>query len=156
MLAERFSWNSRLRTTDRYSHSRSHILQVKPTASSDPAEYLQSQLLQCRVSFKSFYRTLLRNSLILDMNSKKGSIKDSSANIQTDESITLLKILGSEWAVGDSFQTIAYLELLFVRYKSYDIPYGAVMAALEAVHSMRKNMGWLGAFEVHIKHFNHN
>jgi hypothetical protein len=82
------------------------------------------------------------------MNSKQGAIKDSSANIQTDESITSLKILGSQWAVGDSFQTIAYLELLFQRYKSYEIPYGAIMTALEAVHSMRKNSGWLGAFEV--------
>jgi hypothetical protein len=81
------------------------------------------------------------------MNSKKGSIKDSSANIQTDESIASLRILGRAWAVGDSFQTIAYLELLFERYRGYEVPYGAIMTALEAVHSMRKNSGWLGAFE---------
>ena len=95
------------------------------------------------------YKHLLRNCLALDIRSQREELKNEElTRVQTDESIATLGILGREWAVGEAFRTISLLELFFQKYKFNKIPYNAMMNALESIHSMRKNSGWLGSNEV--------
>ncbi|KAJ3061290.1 hypothetical protein HK102_009166, partial [Quaeritorhiza haematococci] len=124
------------------------------------ASFVQSQLITCKASFKSLYKTLLRNCLMLDMETFASSITPSTIELLSEESKTLLKVYGGRasggaaggvggagWAVGDAFQVIAYLELLFEKYKSYEVPENALMNALETVHSMKRKSGWLSSLE---------
>ena len=111
-------------------------------------EYLQSQLLACKVNFKSLYQILLRNTLILDMNTL-GQISDAVLELLTEESKTLLRVFARIWAIGEAYQVIAYLELLFEKYKKYAVPYSAIMHVLDTVHQMKKRSGWISSVEVY-------
>lgn len=52
------------------------------------------------------------------------------------------------WVVGSAFQCIAYLELLFEKYKKYEVPTGSLLTAYEKLYvNMKKNAGWLGSYD---------
>ncbi|KAI9206279.1 uncharacterized protein BJ171DRAFT_579788 [Polychytrium aggregatum] len=122
------------------------IENITTIVSGDPTLYLQSQLVACKVRYKSLYKILLRNALILDMQTLQANHQITEATIEllTDESRALLTTMGRQWAVGEAFQVIAYLELLFLRYKSYEIPTSALLHAYETLYdSMKRKEAWL-------------
>ena len=114
----------------------------------DKTEYIQSQLISCKVSNKSLYKILLRNCLALDMSASVGSIKDSTQELLSPESKTLLRAFGKQWAVGQAFQIIAYLEILFDKYQKFEVPTSSLMTALEAVHGLKHKTGWISSYDV--------
>ncbi|KAJ3277587.1 hypothetical protein HK104_003178, partial [Borealophlyctis nickersoniae] len=126
---------------------------VQAPSNADPAALLQSQLVNCRVNFKSLYKTLLRSCLVMDNNVLAAQfaphpIPDSTLEILSAESKSLLTVLGRLWAVGDAFRVIAYLGLLFEKYKGYEIPTSSLLNAYETLYNnMRKKQGWLSSYE---------
>lgn len=115
---------------------------------------LQSQLISCRINFQSLYKTLLRSTLTLDKTVLAGQfapepIPDATSEILGAESKALLSVLGRLWAVGDAFRVIAYLGLLFERYKGYEVPTHSLLNAYETLYeNMKKKPGWLNNYEV--------
>ncbi|KAI8843746.1 hypothetical protein BC829DRAFT_363978 [Chytridium lagenaria] len=112
-----------------------------------PIGNIQSHLLSSKISFKALYRTLLRSCLDLDMFAL-GSITEATSELLSSESRTCLRIWARTWLVGDAFQVVAYLELLFMRYQSYRVPVRALLNAYEAVYANMKQSGdWLTEYD---------
>ncbi|KAJ3328963.1 hypothetical protein HDU76_008921 [Blyttiomyces sp. JEL0837] len=121
----------------------------------DPVAYLETQLLACKINFKALYKTLLRSCVVLDMIAGVLNDRQNGANggqpaedLLSNESRTLLKLWARKWVVGEAFQVIAYLELLFNKYKSYEVPVWALLHAYETLYaSMKANSLWLSVYE---------
>ncbi|RKO96114.1 hypothetical protein CAUPRSCDRAFT_12184, partial [Caulochytrium protostelioides] len=120
-----------------------------PERGEDPTNYLRGQLIKCRVNTRSLFRILLRNVLLLDMNAMAGQINESTSELLSPEGKTLLRAFARQWATSESFQLIAYLELLFVLYKAYEIPTSAFFDAMTMLYEKDKqNPQWVGPFEL--------
>jgi len=76
------------------------------------------------------------------------TIYEETKHLLSDASSTLLRIFGKEWAVGQAFMTICYLELLFEKFKKYEVPTLALLVAYEDLHDRIKLSGWLSEYEV--------
>ncbi|KAJ3118279.1 hypothetical protein HDU96_002715 [Phlyctochytrium bullatum] len=112
-----------------------------------PIGTIQSHLLSCKINFKSLYRTLLRSCLDLDM-ALMGKYSESTAELLSPESRTCLRIWAKMWLVGDAFQVIANLELLFKRYMNCRVPVRALLNAYEAVYAnMKASPDWLTEYD---------
>ncbi|KAJ3155766.1 hypothetical protein HDU86_004235 [Geranomyces michiganensis] len=122
-----------------------------PAASSsrdrDLVDEIQGSLMTTKVDFRSIYKVLLRSCLILDMNMLGSKINEHTTELLSDESTSLLLIVGRTWRLSEAFMTMSLLELLFKRYKRYEIPQGALLRAYERVKSNLKQPGWLAAGE---------
>ncbi|KAJ3136796.1 hypothetical protein HDU90_002361 [Geranomyces variabilis] len=122
-----------------------------PAASSsrdrDLVDEIQGSLMTTKVDFRSMYKVLLRSCLILDMNMLGSKINEHTTELLSDESTSLLLIVGRTWRLSEAFMTMSLLELLFERYKRYEIPQGALLRAYERVKSNLKQPGWLASGE---------
>jgi hypothetical protein len=103
--------------------------------------------VSCRVNLKSLYKTLLRNCLLLDIRTNADKITTQTTDLLSEESKTLFRVFGRQWAISSAYFSICYLELLFDRYKCYEIPTNALLFSLEGIHSMKKNSDWLSEGE---------
>ncbi|ORX85927.1 hypothetical protein BCR32DRAFT_290389 [Anaeromyces robustus] len=112
-------------------------------------ELLQSQLVNCKVSFKKLYTTLLKSCLEHDLNYVRPDIDGYSitSEILSDEAKILLKIFGKKWIVGDAFQVISYLEQVFIMHQSNKVPIHVVVATFDVLRDSMKTEGWLPAYE---------
>ncbi|KAJ3193561.1 hypothetical protein HDU67_005064, partial [Dinochytrium kinnereticum] len=124
------------------------LVQQEPSLSSplSPVGSIQHHLLTSKLNFKSLYRTLLRSCLDLDTHATPYT--ESTSELLSPESRACLRIWARMWLVGDAFQVIAYLELLFRRYCSYRVPVRALLNAYEAVYAnMKGGPGWLTEYD---------
>ncbi|KAI8903699.1 hypothetical protein DFJ77DRAFT_429222 [Powellomyces hirtus] len=113
----------------------------------DPLAALQGALTTTNVDFRSMYKVLLRSCLVLDMNMLGKAINERTEELLSDESASLLLIIGRKWRLSEAFMAMSLLELLFERYKQYEIPQGALLRAYERVKSNLKQPGWLSRDE---------
>jgi hypothetical protein len=81
------------------------------------------------------------------MTTNEPNLKDTTSQLLSKESENTLKIIGKLLVVSDAFMIISYLELLFEKYKTYNVPYASLLSALETVHYMRRRQGWLSGAE---------
>ncbi|RKO92860.1 hypothetical protein BDK51DRAFT_52625 [Blyttiomyces helicus] len=95
----------------------------------------------------SLYKTLLRSCLVLDSPSARPEITEDTTELLTPESVAVLKVAGRTWAIGEAFQVISYLELLFLKYKSYEVPTRSLEVACQILYECMKKPGWLTGFE---------
>lgn len=75
-------------------------------------------------------------------------INDKTVDLLSIESKTLLKVFSKQWAISEAFQIISYLDEIFRKYQSDEIPTSAILGALENVHYMKRKSGWLTGSEV--------
>ena len=113
-------------------------------------ELLQSQLVNCKVSFKKLYTELLKSCLEHDLTYMRPDINANSrtSEILSDEAKILLKVFGKKWLVGDAFQVISYLEQVFYMHQNNKVPIPVVVATFDVLHDCMKIDGWLPAYEV--------
>ncbi|KAI9310043.1 hypothetical protein DFJ73DRAFT_771599 [Zopfochytrium polystomum] len=72
----------------------------------------------------------------------------AAAELLSPESKALLKVWARKWVVGEAFEVIAYLELLFNKYKRYDVPVWALLHAYETLYAnMKENPDWLSVYD---------
>ncbi|KAJ3217267.1 hypothetical protein HDU67_008179 [Dinochytrium kinnereticum] len=120
---------------------------AQPQSTQSPTEFLDTALQNCKINYKSLYKTLLRNCLTLDMRALE-RITDNTVDLLSDESKTTLKVWARRWLVGEAFQFIALVELLFNEYKQYNVPVLALFTAYEAIHDrIPGNGGWLSVYD---------
>ncbi|KAI8815137.1 hypothetical protein BJ742DRAFT_765530 [Cladochytrium replicatum] len=137
-----------------------------PLRSENPESFLYALLVSSRVNLKLLYKSLLRACLSLDMDTLEMQLTETSEELLTLESRTLLDVFGGTretaakaaqvagrvlsgidaeegelgeiddslaggagWDVGDAFQVISYVNLLFEKYQAYEVPTGAMKAA---------------------------
>ncbi|TPX74857.1 hypothetical protein CcCBS67573_g03877 [Chytriomyces confervae] len=122
----------------------------------DPIAQLEAQLVSCKINFKALYITLLRACLILDINSSPPPATqpmNSQAayeliHLLSPESIATLKFWERKWLIRESFRTLTYLDLVFQKYKLYEVPVWALLNAYEELYgSMKRNPTWLNDYE---------
>jgi hypothetical protein len=119
----------------------------------DPAVYLDSQLIACKINFKALYKVLLRACLTLDLLAMDRRHTDTS-DLLSDESKICLKIMGRKWAIGEAHQLIAYVDLLFNKYKNYEVPVNSLYTAYESIYDrIKANARWLSPYEVSFASF---
>ncbi|KAI8833020.1 hypothetical protein BC829DRAFT_437351 [Chytridium lagenaria] len=121
------------------------VSEKSPTDS--PAEFLETALINCKINYKSLYRTLLRNCLKLDMGAL-GTIPEDTSDLLSDESKTTLKVWARKWLIGDAFQCIALVELLFTEYKKYNIPVKPLDTELDSLRKrINADPSWLPPYD---------
>jgi hypothetical protein len=171
MLVGRFMWRSDgmgpIVPVDRYVHHRFFFCfspfmskpgffygngQSRPESRDSPGAarvmFLEQQLLTCKISFKALYSLLLKACLLLDMNTGEPP-SSASASLLSRESETTLKVWSDWTAINESFMLIAYVELLFEKYKNYEVPVQSLFKAYESIYdSIKRNPDWLGTYEV--------
>ncbi|KAJ3164758.1 hypothetical protein HK101_000371 [Irineochytrium annulatum] len=112
-----------------------------------PVGQLQMRLVRAGLNFKSLYRTLLRSCLVLDMLAVEQP-NEAAAELLSPESNMCLQVWAKFWLLGDAFRVVAYLELLFNKYKSYEVPVRALLNAYEAVYAnMKQSQEWLTVYD---------
>ncbi|KAJ3022360.1 hypothetical protein HKX48_006394 [Thoreauomyces humboldtii] len=116
-------------------------------APQDPLAALESAISATNVDLRALYKVLLRACLILDMNMLGNAINERTEELLSDESASLLLIIGRTWGLSEAFMSMSNLELLFERYKRYEIPQGALLRAYEMVRTDLKKPGWLSPYE---------
>ncbi|RKO97121.1 hypothetical protein CAUPRSCDRAFT_6993 [Caulochytrium protostelioides] len=122
-----------------------------PGRGEDPTNFLRGQIIQCRVNTRSLYRILLRNVLTLDMTAKAGQINEGTSDLIGPEGDALLRSFARQWSMSEAFRLIAYVELLFIRYKSYQIPTTAFFNAMKMLYDRDKaNPQWVSRLELAI------
>ncbi|KAJ1565855.1 hypothetical protein HK096_008593 [Nowakowskiella sp. JEL0078] len=130
-----------------------------PSPLNQPEEYIRSQFITCDVNLRETYKILLRSCLSIDMKSHTSSISEHTEELLSLESRTILNVFGGSpksfgldvpqldegvyWDVGEAFQLISYLELLFEKYQSYQVPTGALKASYHNLRDNLKNEDWL-------------
>ncbi|KAI8819033.1 uncharacterized protein EV422DRAFT_498416 [Fimicolochytrium jonesii] len=116
----------------------------RPARQQDPFAQLLSQITYTTVDFRAMYKVLLRACLVLDMNMLGNSITELTVELLSPESMSMLGILGRAWGLTEAFMAMAYLELLFRRYKNAEVPQGALVGTLEGLKtSMKDDPKWL-------------
>ncbi|KAJ3124134.1 hypothetical protein HK098_001360 [Nowakowskiella sp. JEL0407] len=124
------------------------VQETKKLAAKDPERALRRQLVETHVSFRSIYKTLLRSALALDMATLGKAITEATEDLLTTESKAILTVFGRQWAVGEAFRVTALLELLFNKYKSYEVPTLSLLKAYETLReNMKKDPSWLSENE---------
>ncbi|TPX67091.1 hypothetical protein SpCBS45565_g03990 [Spizellomyces sp. 'palustris'] len=113
----------------------------------DPIAALQSAISATDLDLRALYRTLLRACLILDMNMLGKQINEKTQRLLSEESKALLTILGRTWGLSEAFMVMTYLQLLFEKYKVYEIPQSALLDAFETLKEDLKKRGWLSEYE---------
>ncbi|KAI9100704.1 hypothetical protein DFS34DRAFT_578825 [Phlyctochytrium arcticum] len=113
----------------------------------DPIAALQSSISLTDLDLRAPYRTLLKACLVLDMNMLGNSITEETDRLLSDETRSLLNIIGRLWGLSDAFMVLAYLKLLFERYKVYEVPQRALFAAFETLKDKMKQKNWLSQYE---------
>ncbi|KAI8617093.1 hypothetical protein BC830DRAFT_1115283 [Chytriomyces sp. MP71] len=109
-------------------------------------QYLESELISAKVNFIVLYKTLLRACLALDM--LIIDVNESTIDLLSNESKTLLRVFGRKWAIGEAVQFVSYVDLLFNKYKNYEIPVNALFVAYENIYNrMKSNSGWLTKYD---------
>ncbi|KAJ3414132.1 hypothetical protein HDV05_007076 [Chytridiales sp. JEL 0842] len=113
----------------------------------DTEGFLNSQLISCKINFKALYKVLLQACLTLDLAAIDRRTADTT-DLLSDESKTTLKVMGKRWVIGEAYQLIAYVELLFNKYKSYEVPVNSLYAAYESIYDrIKTNPQWLSPYE---------
>ncbi|KAJ3346648.1 hypothetical protein HDU83_002808 [Entophlyctis luteolus] len=108
--------------------------------------YYENELLASKINFMALYNVLLRGCLTLDM--LVIDISESTVDLLSDESKTVLRVFGQKWAIGEAAQFIAYVLLLFEKYKVNEVPVNAVFVAYESVYKkVKANPNWLTKYE---------
>jgi hypothetical protein len=112
-------------------------------------DLLQSQLINCKVSFKHLFKILLKSCLDHDLIYIHREINSNSktSEILSDEAKILLKVFSKQWVLGDSFLVISYLEETFNLYVNNRIPIHVVVATFDVLYDYMKFDGWLPAYE---------
>jgi hypothetical protein len=87
------------------------------------------------------------------MNASVNEINDKTTELLSPESKALLRLFSRQWAISEAYQIIAYLDILFLKYQSYEVPTNSIMNALEAVHNMKRKRGWVTGYEVYFNVF---
>ncbi|KAJ3127782.1 hypothetical protein HK098_005781 [Nowakowskiella sp. JEL0407] len=124
------------------------VKETQRLAAKDPERALRKQLVETHVSFRSIYKTLLRAVLSLDMATLGKAITEATDDLLTVESKAILTVFGRQWAVGEAFRVTALLELLFNKYKSYEVPTMSLLKAYETLReNMKKDPSWLSENE---------
>ncbi|KAI9318895.1 hypothetical protein DFJ73DRAFT_338207 [Zopfochytrium polystomum] len=126
-----------------------------PQARMPTSSYLQkihTQLVNCRINFKSLYRVLLRACLDLDIRNtlevhQLKKLPEKTQDLLSDESKTCLRVCCYMWSIGEDHQFIALASLLFERYKNYLVPVDALSSAFEAIYESLKKRDWLTTYE---------
>ncbi|KAJ1561542.1 hypothetical protein HK096_004316, partial [Nowakowskiella sp. JEL0078] len=136
-------------------------LAAGPSPADEPEEYIRSLFVNCKVNLRELYKILLRSCLSLDMTTLSSSITESTEELLTLESRTILTVFGGPpklsthteslplesgvyWNVGGAFQVISYMELLFDLYQSYQVPTSALKAAYHTLRDCLKHgSAWL-------------
>ncbi|KAJ3282227.1 hypothetical protein HDU79_010089 [Rhizoclosmatium sp. JEL0117] len=109
-------------------------------------EYLLGELINAKINFTALYKVLLTSCLSLDM--RTIDITEGTIDLLSNESKTLLRVFGSKWAVGESAQFIHFVDLLFQKYKSYEIPVNALFVAYESIYNrIKASPNWLTKYE---------
>ncbi|KAJ3241694.1 hypothetical protein HDU81_011018 [Chytriomyces hyalinus] len=112
----------------------------------DRDAYLESELIAAKINFVCLYKLLLKSCLALDM--LIIDINESTIDMLSNESKTLLRVFGRKWAIGEAVQFISYVELLFNKYKSYEIPVNALFVAYESIYNrIKSNSNWLTKYD---------
>ncbi|KAJ3408968.1 hypothetical protein HDV05_004660 [Chytridiales sp. JEL 0842] len=123
----------------------------------DPIGFLETNMLACRVNFKSLYKALLRNCLTLDMFANPAFQTTSSPTTQpihpddhfdllSDESKTVLNTCARKWLITPPYQVLAFFDLLFQ--KCSIVPVRALLDAYETIYtSLKADRDWLSAYE---------
>ncbi|KAJ3124137.1 hypothetical protein HK098_001363 [Nowakowskiella sp. JEL0407] len=136
-----------------------------PSFEHEPEEYIRSLFVNHRVNLRELYKMLLRACLTLDMRTLTSSITENTEELLSLESRTLLTVFGGaprnvhhdtlpleggvNWDVGDAFQVISYVALLFERYQSYQIPTSSLKAAYHTLRDCLKlGSSWLPEVEI--------
>ncbi|KAJ3347766.1 hypothetical protein HDU83_001818, partial [Entophlyctis luteolus] len=121
---------------------------------SDPVAYIESQLVACKMNLKTVYATLLRSCLLLDISSNvppptQPRPTDPNASYEiidllSEESSTLLGVFERSWLIRSSTKSLTYLDLIFQKYKLYEVPIWALLNAYEDVHGqVKRKRSWL-------------
>ncbi|KAJ3063359.1 hypothetical protein HDU98_000827 [Podochytrium sp. JEL0797] len=132
--------------------------EIEDLKESDPIAYLECLLLSTDFDFKTLYTTLLRSCLILDINTnippatQPPPIDPNSPHVIIDllseESTALLKVWEQEWMIRPAFKVLAYLDLVFQKYKVYEVPVWALLNAYEELYgNMKRSNSWLNMYE---------
>ncbi|KAJ3065481.1 hypothetical protein HDU98_011149 [Podochytrium sp. JEL0797] len=109
-------------------------------------EYLTTELISFKINFIALYKLLLRACVTLDM--LVIDITESTVDLLSNESKTLLRVYGKCWSVGESAQFISFVDLLFNKYKNYEIPVNALFVAYESIYNrIKSNPNWLTKYE---------
>ncbi|KAJ3022138.1 UNVERIFIED_CONTAM: hypothetical protein HDU68_009306 [Siphonaria sp. JEL0065] len=109
-------------------------------------EYLEQELIASKINFLALYKVLLRACLALDM--MIIDITESTVDLLSNESKTLLRVFGHKWGVGEAAQFINFVDLLFNKYKSYEIPVNALFVAYESIYNrIKTSPNWLTKYE---------
>ncbi|TPX34267.1 hypothetical protein SeMB42_g07349 [Synchytrium endobioticum] len=119
-----------------------------PANNVDPTEYLNQQLYSCHVNLRTMYKTLLRACLVLDVNTMGNEVTETTTELLGEESKALLKIFGHMWKIGEAFMVIANVEILFIMYKEFQLPTGALLTAYEVLYdNLKYNNNFLSRHE---------
>ncbi|KAJ3127793.1 hypothetical protein HK098_005792 [Nowakowskiella sp. JEL0407] len=129
-----------------------------PSLENEPEEYIRSLFLTYRVNLRELYKMLLRACLTSDM--QMLTITENTEELLSLESRTILNVFGGApknssadgvpieggvfWDVGEAFQIISYVALLFERYKSYQVPTSSLKVGYHTLRDYLKLGGsWL-------------
>ncbi|ORX51376.1 hypothetical protein BCR36DRAFT_40220 [Piromyces finnis] len=112
-------------------------------------DLLQTQLINCKVSFKHLFKILLKACLDHDLVFIHDDIDSNSmtSEILSDEAKILLKVFSKQWLLSNSFLVISYLEEAFEMYVSNRIPIHVVVSTFDVLCDNMKNDGWLPVYE---------
>ncbi|KAI8621915.1 hypothetical protein BC830DRAFT_1163383 [Chytriomyces sp. MP71] len=115
-------------------------------AKNDREQYLETELVAARINFIVLYKLLLKACLALDM--LVIEINESTIDLLSNESKTLLKVFGKRWAIGEAVQFISYVDLLFNKYKNDKVPVNALFVAYESIYNrIKSNPLWLTKYD---------
>ncbi|KAJ3234567.1 hypothetical protein HDU78_005744, partial [Chytriomyces hyalinus] len=108
--------------------------------------YLETELISAKINFIALYKILLRACLTLDMLIIE--VNESSVDLLSNESKTLLRVYGAKWAIGEAVQFVSYVDLLFNMYKLNEVPVNALLVAYDGIYNrMKAHPGWLTKYD---------
>jgi hypothetical protein len=112
-------------------------------------ELLQNQLINCKVSYKSLFKILLKACLDHDLIYIHSDVNSNSSTseILSDEAKILLKVFSKQWVLGDAFLVISYLEETFDLYINNRIPIQVIVSTFDVLYDYLKFEGWLPPYE---------